>query len=578
MLPAGPLLVKCCSHEELPGADSTMKPAAEESSEAAAAGSGKINPAEASVKLKKQPVVKKEPVAGANIPEKTSKKPPKKTIKKSKAQGVPKASVKQQQPVKSEPASASSAAEAASPELAAAGDAAANMPPASVPGADKEVRAAEEAMLLEEMSKYGAQVSRNAAYISIVDLGMLCGNFDKKGVVVFQDKDGHRMRSIHCVLEQIAGIHNEDELPGFDDPATVFYVACRADWKIAEFLTLNHFIPAWRKKQLKPADWELAKCTLLSKHREQEHRLAKFIVESTENWKRDPSDVRQAQLDSLLEEQTYFDAEIKAVEALLDLDLLPQLVPADGNCGVWSTMVLLRGFPGVMDEKKDFKEMLSLRHDLQRLWEEAQKDEVWRDIFKNFYLKLDIDSHPLRKKKAPQRECTPPRKRPAGAPKDFSPEKHLDEKRKRCRPAEFGRPEEKNHLLAKAGCPVVLQADEQQDPKRVQEADTNMEILEEESEGEMQGLLQPKRITRCRHVRSCKKKVSPSESVNQEKIVTDYLNKINADWPEFQRVHVRPEVWVPGGSDHYKKLCSQKHLQNERVIAQTESKHIKAIS
>lgn len=120
---------------------------------------------------------------------------------------------------------------------------------------------------------------------------------------------------------------------------------------------------------------------------------------------------------------------------------------------------------------------------------------------------------------------------------EISPEKvsTLPRRVHGCKPVEFGRPQRKSTLLAKAGVPVPTDED---DPVASAEADQEGIAMGNEP------LVPP--ITRKQHQRTCKKKVL-SESEMKMATLKTYLSSMGCNWPKFQAMHYRPGSGVDWG-------------------------------
>ena len=424
----------------------------------------------------------------------------------------------------------------------------------------------------DEMLRYGQLISRDAEYLSLPDLALLSHHVGKKAVVAFFDEPGPpRLQCLTALLQRMCG-QPECAMPDFGCSDTWFYVACRLDWKRAGLMTLNHFIPAWHRDQL-DHDWEVARLTLVSRHRNREATLSASIVKALDvlqNAEEDEQEEAEANLFSLMDEKTQLRNEVEAVNQMFQVGLIPKIVPGDGNCGLWSTIALRQGFQATLNTVQGHGEVMELREALKTLWESvsAEKDEDWMRVFHHFMLSgVRGPAAPQAELKddLPSGEKTPPRQpgKIRFAP-DVSPEKDLDHHRKRARRAAFGQAKEKNHLMARAKSKVILREGEEQeepeeelpkvkskrgdkkaekntpavDEEELREADANMVLLDDDV-GNVRKLLHPQRIQRQMHSRSVKSKVQNVEDI-QEKTVKTYLNSLGATWPSFQKVHHRP--------------------------------------
>ena len=413
------------------------------------------------------------------------------------------------------------------------------MQPGVVPEAD---------VLYGKMVEHGKLMLKNSEYLSLVDLLLLAQSVDKEPMIVFLDSDrGNppRLQSLETVVERFCSQEAvNDKEPDLACPNTWYYVSCCADFQRRPTQQLNHYIPAWHRTQFaSDSEWDVARLSLLddlqSKHLDVTHSLH-IEMEKEEMDAESDSDVAlvETRLGGLLDEEKCLADTIKAVEFLLSLDLYPYLVPCDGNCGIWSTLMLQNGLPTSLDAlnaPRQMGEMMELREELCDLWAQAALKDTWRMAFRHCVMNWLNQ----------QRDLTPPR-RPSKRCPEFSPDKHVDEKRHRCRPAEFGKAPEKQYLAARAKAPVMLQGQEDQEPDRQQgdpqpqepAVDEFFEIVQDQPDATQERLLDPTRIRRAQHTRDVRKK-PPNESTIKSKVCKHYLTHRGLTYGIFQSQHAR---------------------------------------
>ena len=412
----------------------------------------------------------------------------------------------------------------------------------------------------QQITQYADMVSRNAEWLSLPDLHFLCEFQNKAGVVAFFDEPGPpRLQCLQDILHRLCDL-DPVEMPDLKSPDTWCFVACRLDFKRGGFLTLNHFIPCWHFEQLGKENWEVVRLTTLSLYQDREHQLQEMIVEAYGRMKdsnEEALEVVEAQVFSMLDEQRQMLIEKQAIEEMLESGLVPRLVPGDGNCALWSTLCLQAGPAEMVDFVKGLPEVLELRQQLKAQWLSVVDIEEWMLVFRNCELPFHVEAAAARAQKQARSE-TPPRRQKPQFDSEFSPEKEKDRKSKRARPAAFGQPRDKNHLMASANSKITFgedQDEEEEAPKsrrgkrshkdkpevnqeEIKAADQDMVVLEHAPD-DVESLMNPKRIKRQQHVRCTYPKV-PTEAEIQKKAVKAYLNSLGALWRHFQKIHNRP--------------------------------------
>ena len=411
--------------------------------------------------------------------------------------------------------------------------------------------AEEERVTVQQIRSYAHHVENRDVYISLLDLALLADSEGKDAVIIFHTSEGPMsFQKLLKVMETACGVDNlaDDDLPDFASQDTWFYVGCMANFQKKPINHLNHFIPCWHKEQFSSeAEWDVVRHSLLQdltgQHLEIANRLHEIMEEEEE------AELIEAEMETMMHEEQCVKDTIKAVEEMLSMGLYPFLVPADGNCGVWSTLMLRRGLPARMDEKKDLQEMMALRKDLVDLWQGAADHPEWQHAFKVFQLHtIATDISNSEKQSAPAsraqgggKDQTPPRKQ-RRAP-DLSPAKHVDAKR--CRRADFGKPQEKQYLMARAHAPVIQPKQQEPEAKDAAQSnrdmpDADMEIVDDGGVTGGERLLNPLKIVRARHGRTWKR-APVNEGQVKMKTVKAYLAHCKLTYAAFQSHHSRTE-------------------------------------
>ena len=126
-----------------------------------------------------------------------------------------------------------------------------------------------------------------------------------------------------------------------DSKDTLIMIACQADFKRGPMWAVNHYIPAWSKKQCDRQAWLLCNEALLDKLSDAKADAAFLLIQNM-NDDFDAS-VEQARVDSVTSLKSLLEKQQAAIEFFNDMELTVEMVPADGNCALWSFYALTRG-------------------------------------------------------------------------------------------------------------------------------------------------------------------------------------------------------------------------------------------
>ena len=186
---------------------------------------------------------------------------------------------------------------------------------------------------------------------------------------IIMDNDVNQPReliTLKTLLQNMSGTEFE-EIPEQDskDKATWCFAFCGADFKPRPMLSLNHFVPVWHEQQVLPEVFEAAQVRARDCIAARLSGLEKKIARAQEQSDRMPALEKQQVMDSLESDRVLLKAEEEFLELLSSKNMVPKLVPADGNCGAWTLLTLEQG----LTEARDFT-----KEDVMQL-----RMETWRE-------------------------------------------------------------------------------------------------------------------------------------------------------------------------------------------------------
>ena len=226
------------------------------------------------------------------------------------------------------------------------------------------------------------QVTEMGSYLGWLDLGIIASARKKNVICVWHtdDSEALQFRSLSCYMRTTCGFNVDDAVHMDPDPAwgcknTWFVVSCRADLEPAPVQYANHFVPAWHKLQLGEEGYkdcyQYALQPLTHYANEVEERLLK-LMETGDSESSEAEEVNDGLVENLLDIQKNLNMQINFLKQCSKYDLVPDLVPADGNCGLWSCLSLLSDvLPHArpIDYERQPEQVQELREDSWNTWE-----------------------------------------------------------------------------------------------------------------------------------------------------------------------------------------------------------------
>lgn len=104
--------------------------------------------------------------------------------------------------------------------------------------------------------KYSDFIAQDARYLGVLDLALIAEKYNKEIGLIYYDDDWAdqlvcKRLSHHLWRVTARQVGSEIALePDRTSENSWFVMACRADFVMGTFTTLNHFVPLWTKEQL----------------------------------------------------------------------------------------------------------------------------------------------------------------------------------------------------------------------------------------------------------------------------------------------------------------------------------------
>ena len=206
------------------------------------------------------------------------------------------------------------------------------------------------------------------------------------------------MRSLHCILSSLNQdlILEKDLSPGAQGDWV--FVACRATFEKCPHQECNHFMPAWPAKHF-GLDVSEKEAFLLGRQLTEEKEEIKQRFHDVA----DDLDCIDAMEAAAAEEHDFIGRKAVFLDQLLQSNLLPGFVPADGNCGLWSVAsLLLNKLPSQMNSGDSKKLMVKQRKVLAQAWAKVSTNPMWQKLFLDFDLACEIPAKLKTPAKAPE--------------------------------------------------------------------------------------------------------------------------------------------------------------------------------
>ncbi|CAK8996503.1 unnamed protein product [Durusdinium trenchii] len=236
-------------------------------------------------------------------------------------------------------------------------------------------------------AQHAENVAKDGVYLDALDLSVIAQSFDEPFMV----------RDTHAKTLEIAAIADyvKELVPGSSlDLKTSSgkqwtFILCNANYDSCE--ELNHWVPAISSanvgEEYLRSLMGLENCQVDLKIAETQHRYIELLGKHGH-------DKASAEESSLLDraEQEMFRAQNwqKFRTRCATVGLHPMEVPCDGNCLVWSALVLISGEYDQPPESHS--EMMNIRKKLSQDWMLLQEWDVWRSLFHTMHSDFGADT------------------------------------------------------------------------------------------------------------------------------------------------------------------------------------------
>lgn len=203
--------------------------------------------------------------------------------------------------------------------------------------------------------EYADLVLRDGFYLSILDM-LLLGAARQKELLLLLHEDGEKatIQSMCQLLENIQDLEITD-MARHPDPADQncwLFVGTNASFHPSSIDQINHFLPAWHRKQLGEKNWSVAQRCSLKRLMAREAAHAAECERARRLNRSSSMDADEAECYSAeLEQQAdLLRAEDAAMTLFSRADAFAQNVPGDGNCALHTVFALESG----LDCRQDF--------------------------------------------------------------------------------------------------------------------------------------------------------------------------------------------------------------------------------
>ena len=196
---------------------------------------------------------------------------------------------------------------------------------------------------------YAQLVLKPGFFLGILDLAMLSFNWQAELNIVFWDQsEPKRMRTVKNIFSEWVPYHDFDW--GAEEELQWHMIACRADLEpVLQIYEANHWVPAFTPEGLGPAAWEVLRLQSVNDVSSEMLEAGKLVSSLAQQSKPGSGDEAlselEAQHESAVRTLVLLERKLEFLNGCHDMRLHPILVPADGDCGIWSALTLIDGRP-----------------------------------------------------------------------------------------------------------------------------------------------------------------------------------------------------------------------------------------
>ena len=221
---------------------------------------------------------------------------------------------------------------------------------------------------------YADLVLGDGFYLSQLDMFLLLGCARGKQVASFiiDNEAGPAVEpvSMQTTMAAMSGLEFDNIIEkGCSASETCCFALCAADFKPRPMLSLNHFVPLWSAQQVPKDVFQAAEVQARDSCAARLSDLDVKIADAQKQSEGRFEEENQQVMASLLAEKASLKAEEEFLKFLSSKDMVPKLVPADGNCGPWTVLYLQHGLGAAIDPTKE--DMLQVRRATWLEWRET---------------------------------------------------------------------------------------------------------------------------------------------------------------------------------------------------------------
>ena len=185
---------------------------------------------------------------------------------------------------------------------------------------------------------YAETVIKNGFYLGILDIALLARAREKDILLVYFDDDFEDAPGVSTLFEVLAKLVPGSVMPPVEkaiDPAsssTWTVASVNASFRRGSFQQLNHFLPLFNKEAMGDNAWD----TIALQNKD---KLKKRIQHSISALP--PDDDPEDEFSESIREQVHvLERQLAFMDMMHRLSFHPGMVPADGNCALWTLLAL----------------------------------------------------------------------------------------------------------------------------------------------------------------------------------------------------------------------------------------------
>ena len=153
-----------------------------------------------------------------------------------------------------------------------------------------------------------------------------------------------------CVFLSTGAVARNDQSPDLQSEFTWHVCHCAADFSVTPSSQLNHFLPVFHRAMLGEENFNLAvkiyERDLAERKSAAQNTIMEFTMENDSPEQGNSDTI----LDTLLADSARLEREEAVFKTMIENDLFPEQVGADGNCALYTAAMLEITFPACLDD------------------------------------------------------------------------------------------------------------------------------------------------------------------------------------------------------------------------------------